>query len=117
MYVPDRLKLSLRSLLVISCIIHLGWLELPLARTIFHGPKLVRAIEVLMYFKILYPFEKQQKSRSFGFMKIFQLTWIQLLMKLILDLFFVQCFMTPLNKIQSCQYFLSSRVEPVLCNR
>ena len=32
------------------CQIHPGWLELPLARTIFHGPKPVRAIEVLLYF-------------------------------------------------------------------
>ena len=31
------------------CQIHPGWLELPLARTIFHGPKPVRAIEVLLY--------------------------------------------------------------------
>ena len=33
---------------VILCIIHSGWLELPLARTIFHSPKPVRAIEVLL---------------------------------------------------------------------
>ena len=26
------------------------WLELPLSRTNFHGPKGVRAIEVLLYF-------------------------------------------------------------------
>ena len=28
--------------------IHPGWLELPLAGNIFHGPKPVRAIEVLL---------------------------------------------------------------------
>ena len=33
---------------VILCIIHPGWLELPLARTILDGPKPVRAIEVLL---------------------------------------------------------------------
>ena len=31
------------------CIIHPGWLELPLARTFFVGPKPVGAIEVLLY--------------------------------------------------------------------
>ena len=29
--------------------INLHWLELPMARTIFHGPKGVRAIEVRLY--------------------------------------------------------------------
>ena len=38
---------TLRSSLV--CIIHPGWLELPLARTIFHGPKPVRVVDVLLY--------------------------------------------------------------------
>ena len=33
---------------IILFISHPGWLELPLARTIFHGPKPVRAIEVLL---------------------------------------------------------------------
>ena len=33
---------------VILCKIHPGWLELPLAITIFHGPKPVLAIEVLL---------------------------------------------------------------------
>ena len=30
--------------------INLHWLELPMARTIFHGPKIVRAIYVRLYF-------------------------------------------------------------------
>ena len=30
----------------ILCVFNPGWLELPLANTIFHGPKPVRAIEV-----------------------------------------------------------------------
>ena len=30
-------------------IIHPRWVELPLARTNFHGPKPVRAIEILLY--------------------------------------------------------------------
>ena len=42
------LELSSWSLQVILCLIHPRWLELPLARTIFHGPKPVRAIEVLL---------------------------------------------------------------------
>ena len=29
--------------------VNLRWLELPMARTIFHGPKGVRAIEVRLY--------------------------------------------------------------------
>ena len=45
---PGWLELSLWSLQVILCIIQPGWLEQPLARTIFHGPKPVRAIEVLL---------------------------------------------------------------------
>ena len=32
-----------------GAMINLHWLELPLARTIFHGPKGVRAIEVRLY--------------------------------------------------------------------
>ena len=31
------------------CIIHPGWLELPLSRAIFHGSRPVRGIEVLLY--------------------------------------------------------------------
>ena len=31
------------------CISHHGWLELPMARAIFHGPKPVPATEVLLY--------------------------------------------------------------------
>ena len=46
------LELSPWPLQVILGIIHPGWLELPLARTIFHGPKPVRAIEVLLYMHI-----------------------------------------------------------------
>ena len=46
------LELSSWSLQLILCVIHPGRLELPLARTIFHGPKPVRAIEVLLYFSI-----------------------------------------------------------------
>ena len=38
----------------IECIVHPGWLELPLARTIFYGPKPVRAIEVLLYGILIY---------------------------------------------------------------
>ena len=38
---------------VILCQIHPGWLELPLARTIFHGPKPVCAIEVLLYMYVM----------------------------------------------------------------
>ena len=34
---------------VILCIIPPGWLELPLARTVFHGPKHIQVIEVLQY--------------------------------------------------------------------
>ena len=34
--------------------INLHWLELPMARTIFHGPKGVRAIEVRLYSVIEY---------------------------------------------------------------
>ena len=34
---------------VILGIIYLGWVELPLARTNFYGPKPVRAIEVILY--------------------------------------------------------------------
>ena len=43
------LELSSWSQHVILCIIHPGWLELLLARIIFHGPKPVRAIEILLY--------------------------------------------------------------------
>ena len=42
-------ELSLWSLQVILCIIHPGWVELSLARMIFHGPKTVQAIEILLY--------------------------------------------------------------------
>ena len=35
-----------------GAMINLHWLELPMARTIFHGPKGVRAIEVRLYFLI-----------------------------------------------------------------
>ena len=34
-----------------GAMINLHWLELPMARTIFHGPKGVRAIEVRLYFE------------------------------------------------------------------
>ena len=43
------LVLSSWSLYVILCQNQHGKLELPLARTIFHGPKPVQAIEVLLY--------------------------------------------------------------------
>ena len=46
---PGLLELLLWSLQFILCIIHPGWLELTLARTIFHGSKPVWAIEVLLY--------------------------------------------------------------------
>ena len=42
------------SLQVILCIIHPGWLELPLAKTIFHSPKPVPVIEVLLYIIFFY---------------------------------------------------------------
>ena len=45
---PVQLELSSWSQQVMLCIIHPGWLKLPLARTIFHSPKPVRAIEVLL---------------------------------------------------------------------
>ena len=32
-----------------GAIINLHWLELPMARTLFHGPKGVRAIQVRLY--------------------------------------------------------------------
>ena len=32
-----------------GAMINLHWLELPMARTIFHGPKVVRAIEFRLY--------------------------------------------------------------------
>ena len=35
-----------------GAMINLHWLELPIARTIFHGPKGVRAIEVRLYLYI-----------------------------------------------------------------
>ena len=44
------LELLLWSLHVILCIIHPGWLELPLARTAFHGPKPVQtSLAVILY--------------------------------------------------------------------
>ena len=43
----DWLELLSWSLQVILGIIHPGWLELPSPRTIFHGSKPVRAIEVI----------------------------------------------------------------------
>ena len=33
----------------LGAMINLHWLELPMARTLFHGPKGVRAIEVRLY--------------------------------------------------------------------
>ena len=33
-----------------GAMIKLHWLELPMTRTLFHGPKGVRAIEVRLYF-------------------------------------------------------------------
>ena len=33
-----------------GAMINLHWLELPISRTIFHGPKGVRGIEVRLYF-------------------------------------------------------------------
>ena len=35
-----------------TSISHPRWLELPLARLIFHGPKPVQAIEVLLYIQL-----------------------------------------------------------------
>ena len=35
-----------------GAMINIHWLELPMARTIFHGPKGVRAIEVRLYLGI-----------------------------------------------------------------
>ena len=45
-----RTIIMVHSLHVVLGKIHPGWVELPLARTNFHGPKLVQAIEVLLYF-------------------------------------------------------------------
>ena len=42
-----RTVTMLAPLHIILCIIHPGWLELPVARTLFHGPKPVRVIELL----------------------------------------------------------------------
>ena len=39
-----------------GAMINLHWLELPMARTIFHGPKGVRAIEVRLYASEVLPF-------------------------------------------------------------
>ena len=47
------LELSSWSLHVSLGIIHPGWVELPLARTKFHGPKPVRAIEILLYLQFI----------------------------------------------------------------
>ena len=41
--------LAKTMIIMVLCIIHPGWLELPLARTIFHGPKSVWAIGVIVY--------------------------------------------------------------------
>ena len=40
------LELSSQFIQVILCITHPGWLELPLARTIFHGPKPVHCTAI-----------------------------------------------------------------------
>ena len=37
-----------------GAMINLDWLELPMARTIFHGPKGVRAIEVRLYMDVFF---------------------------------------------------------------
>ena len=37
-----------------GAMINLHWLELPMARTLFHGPKGVRAIEVRLYIMYKY---------------------------------------------------------------
>ena len=43
-------KLRYRYLLfAIGTVINPQWLELPMSRTVFHGPKDVRAIEVRLY--------------------------------------------------------------------
>ena len=51
--------------------INLHWLELPMARTLFHGPKDVRATEVRLYlaFKIF------TGMSLFTIYNIFQLQW------------------------------------------
>ena len=42
-----------------GAMINLHWLELPMARTIFHGPKGVQAIEVWLYFQYISNFRSQ----------------------------------------------------------
>ena len=44
--------------------INLHWLELPMSRTNFHGPKEVRAIEVRLYQQFL--FENRALSGAVG---------------------------------------------------
>ena len=46
---PGLARTIIWSLQVILDIINPGWVELPLTITNFHGPKPVRAIEVLLY--------------------------------------------------------------------
>ena len=75
------LELSLRSLQVILCIIHHVWLELPLTRTIFYGPKPVPAIEVLLYLTLFFSkIEKMSKNVSsaavvIGALRVKRLIW------------------------------------------
>ena len=42
--------------------INLKWLDLPMARTLFHGPKGVRAIEVRLYKYVLSLYEDDPKE-------------------------------------------------------
>ena len=50
--IPSCYRKSKRSSLVLLTLINPHWLELPLSRTNFHGPKGVRVIEVRLYFTI-----------------------------------------------------------------
>ena len=42
------------------------WLELPMSRTNFHGPKDTRAIEVRLYIFLLYAHALATHARPFG---------------------------------------------------
>ena len=51
--IPSRSRIPKIYAFLPSCpgaLINPHWLELPLSRTNFHGPKGVRAIEVLLYY-------------------------------------------------------------------
>ena len=47
-----------------GAMIYLHWLELPMARTIFHGPKGVRAIEVRLYLSLKHKILNSQREKK-----------------------------------------------------